>query len=347
MKKTKTYLFKIQLLIYTLLLLVGKNICLSQTPALEYSKYKKEGDKFYEQGSYDAAIRNYILASVEDGYENEKYINEQIVYCRKCINSLTEAEKAINEGNLGKAIISWKEVLNLNAKDNNTKSKLSLNLELYGDKLFDLKKFDYAKIQYIEAIKYNTLSQEIIHVKIKKCDTEINKAEIAKQKAVLPVIESQVGIFNDSAKNADNETPKEKTNKNSGGGVIQTKYRTKAPKIIVTTMVGLGGGAYAYMLNNNWNSKVNAYNIAKNNADALANRGYLAGTESYNKYKIAYDNMAKAKKNHGIFLASLGVSALAGALDIIFIVKKPKSKVVNIGLNNSNSGLAISYIINK
>ncbi|MFD2937110.1 tetratricopeptide repeat protein [Spirosoma flavum] len=113
---------------------------------------------------------------------------------------------------------------------------------------------------------------------------------------------------------------------------------------VFTGLVAVGAGAYAYLLRNDYQSKMSTLNQISQTADPTGG-GVIANSDTYRQYNEAYDAAQAAQQKNGLFKACVGVAALATIAEIYLLVHKPKPRTTALQWKPSSQswGLAISY----
>lgn len=126
--------------------------------------------------------------------------------------------------------------------------------------------------------------------------------------------------------------------------LLRPKYPKRIGLKVFTGLVAVGAGAYAYLLNNDYQTKLSALNRISQTADPSSN-GVIDNPDQYRQYNDAYNAAQAAQQKNGLFKACLGVAAVATLAEIYLLVHKPKprSTVVQWKPSSDSWGLAIRY----
>lgn len=128
-------------------------------------------------------------------------------------------------------------------------------------------------------------------------------------------------------------TEKKSINQDNGSLKNEVKTPKKFPILKGTTaVIGAGAALYALKLNSDWDTKLNAVNLASK------------GT-NYTNYSEAYDDASQFKSSETIRNICVGVAITSLAAEVIMAIKKPKAKKASISFKSSHfsTGIALSY----
>lgn len=129
---------------------------------------------------------------------------------------------------------------------------------------------------------------------------------------------------------------------------IDDLTRPKSPKLaglkVATGLLAIGAGAYAYLLRNDYQSKMGTLSQISQTVDPTGS-GSIANPDDYRRYDDAYNAAQAAQQKNGLFKACLGVAAVATIAEIYLLVHKPKprSSALNWKPSSQSLGLAIGY----
>ena len=114
-------------------------------------------------------------------------------------------------------------------------------------------------------------------------------------------------------------------------------------KLIITSGVGIGAGAYALALNNQWQTKLNTLSKAATTADPT-NVGTITTQSSYNTYKVAFDATKGFQSKQTLRNVCVGIGIGAAAYDAVLLLTKPKSPSrITLRPATDGYGLALHY----
>lgn len=126
--------------------------------------------------------------------------------------------------------------------------------------------------------------------------------------------------------------------------LIRPKYAKRIGLKVFTGLVAVGAGAYAYLLRNDYQTKMNALNQISQTADP-SGTGVISNPDTYRQYNDAYNAAQAAQQKNVLFKACLGVAAVATLAEIYLLVHKPKPRPVAVQWKPSSDswGLAVRY----
>ncbi|GAB4033427.1 tetratricopeptide repeat protein [Spirosoma jeollabukense] len=137
----------------------------------EYDRYKKRGDDFFREGKYFEAKRQYQNCLEVPGFENDKYAKEQIEECATGLALRQKVEDATRQGKNTQVVDLLSQLLNLNPDDAITKNQFADYYEREGNQLFNQKRYQDARNNYTEAIKFaNTTKKETLLIQVRTID---------------------------------------------------------------------------------------------------------------------------------------------------------------------------------
>lgn len=287
---------------------------LAQTPAsttavvdAEYERYKKQGDDFFKAGEYLSARRQYQNCLEVPGFDNDVYAKGQINKCAVGLTMSQQADSTKRQEKNPEALRLYGELLKLNPDDALTKTQLTDLYEREGNKLFNQKQYLVAKTNYTEALRYAT----------------------ATKKETLSIqIENIDRILNTPP------PPPPKPSKRVGLKLF-------------TGAVAVGAGAYAFLLRDDYQSKMGALSQISQTFDPN-NTGVIDNPDNYQQYAGAYAAAEAAQRKNGLFKACVGVAAVAAVAELYLLIRKPKvkSRVSTLRWKPASQswGLAASYI---
>jgi len=309
---------------------------------------KKEGDDLFKKGDYEEALKKYEACLSLPGFSQSAYAKERILLSRQASAFQKDAESAFQRGNGAEGVANLKKILVLNSEDVSTRQKIADYRRQQGDQYFAARQFEEAKKSYEEAIPYaDPRTVGIVSVLIKNAEKEIKaeadkKTEAAKAvKQELKITPKETAETTKSAEKKPNEPvkseiPKQETVKQQPKSLPEIKQtpapgKRLVPKII-TGAIGLGAVGYAYMLNSQYQNK-------------LENYYSFSEPSEYKLRKIAYAEVKEAQSKNGLYKTCLGIAAGAAIVETILFLKKPKTKQSALQLHSSSKswGLALHY----
>lgn len=315
----------------------------------EYDRYKKRGDDFFVQGEYQKAIAQYQNCLEVPNFSNDLYAKERITLANKLATKRQDAFKLLDTGKGEEAISLLKEILESNQNDPITKTALTEYLTSEATKLYTQKNYSAAKARYREAVKY-AAKPDLLLVQIQNCDDFIkNEQKIVQAPPVIkdPIKEETKIVEKPKSPSVTKEAPSPKVEKKTPEPITSLEFKPKRriiPKIVFAA-IGLGAGGYAYLLNNQYQSKLSTLNSIAAATDPDADNLILTPAE-YGQWRSAYDDVKNAQSQSSILKTCLGVAAGAAIVEIILLISKPKQRKLtgfHLQPGNQNIGLAIQY----
>lgn len=320
----------------------------------EYDRYKKRGDDFFAQGDYANALKQYRNCLEVPNFENDTYVKGRIALVTKLSTLRENASKLLNSGKGEEAVEALKQILVENPNEPIAKGMLAEFWTDKATKLYAQKNYVEAKKNYQVALQYVT-KPDLIQVQIQNCDEFIKAQQrsetfvqnaVEKPKEAAPV-QNPVNIAKTQEKPS-LETSKNKVKKETTPPM--TLKSTSSPKRrivpkVLTALVGLGAGGYAYLLNNQYQTKLNKLNSISQTTDPDGDNVILNQT-AFNQWETAYKDVKNFQSNKTTMYACLGIAGAAAITEIILLETKPKTKKqTGLKLNPSNQtiGLALQY----
>jgi hypothetical protein len=113
---------------------------------------------------------------------------------------------------------------------------------------------------------------------------------------------------------------------------------------LLTAAIGVGAGAYAFSLNNQFTSKTNALSEVARTADP-DNDGIITNRADFIKWNTAYNETKEAQGRNGLFKACIGIAAVAALAETYLLIHKPKRKLQRTSIKPASDtwGLAIRH----
>jgi tetratricopeptide (TPR) repeat protein len=115
---------------------------------------------------------------------------------------------------------------------------------------------------------------------------------------------------------------------------------------LFTGAVAAGAGAYAFLLRNDYQSKIGALSQISRTVDPNET-GVIDTPDSYRQYSGAYRAAEEAQQKNGLFKACVGVAAVAVVAELYLLVHHPKAKSSANALHwkpsSQSWGLAVGY----
>lgn len=126
--------------------------------------------------------------------------------------------------------------------------------------------------------------------------------------------------------------------------LVRPKYPKRIGLKVFTGLVAVGAGTYAYLLRNDYQTKLNALNQMGQTADP-SGTGIIDNVDTYRQYDDAYNAAKAAQAKNGLFKACLGVAAVATLAEIYLLVHKPKPRTTAVQWKPSSDswGLTVRY----
>jgi tetratricopeptide (TPR) repeat protein len=235
-----------------------------------------------------------------------------------------DATKLLSAGKGEEAVGLLEQILIENPKDPITKATITKIWQDNANRLFGEKKYEEAKTAYQKAIKYaDEITKSSLSIAIQSSDDKIQAMQLAQQKPKVSPPSNQ---------------PR------PGKIVVIKPNRRIVPKIL-TAVIGLGAGGYAYLLNSQYQTKLNNHNSVSQTTDPDGDNVILTQS-AFNQWETSYKGVKDFQSNKTTMYACLGVAGAAAITEIILLVTKPKSKKqagFNLRPGTQNVGLALRY----
>lgn len=302
----------------------------------EYERYKKRADEFFDRGDYQNALRQYRNCLEVPTYENDPYAKGRIALVEKLVKLRQEGYQSLNAGKGEMAVGFFEQIVAENPKDSITKVNLTDYWTGEATKSYAQQQYEQAKSQYQQALKYAT-KPALIEMQIQNSEAFIKMKAEQVAKTVEPTTKREAELVKGT-----NTSPKVPLDGSGQPGEIVRKEYTGLK--ILTAAVGVGAGAYAYTLNNQYQAKLDEANRMGKSADPDGDNVILTPGE-FNQWQTAYQATTAAKQNRSKFVASLGVVGVAAITEVILMVL-PKSKKptgLRVGANTQQIGVAVRY----
>ncbi len=302
---------------------------------------RKEGDDLFKRGDYEAAQKKYEACLNVPAFGSDAYVKEQIKFSRLAAAFLTDAKNALARGNDLEGLAYLKKILEINSGDPITRRLITEHLQQRGNQQFAKNQFIEAKKSYEEALPYADIQTKAVLANLinttekeLKADTE-KKAEAAKVAKQEPKTAPKEPVA-ETKKTTENK-PTEPIAKQE----VVKKEEAKLPKSpskpsvvpkIITAGVGVGALAYAFVLNNQYQAKLDNFTALSRSAE-------------YRQWRVAYDDVKAARSKNGLMNVCLGVAVGAVIVESVLLFKKPKEKRAALKLNSASQqwGLALQY----
>ncbi|MGA0559286.1 tetratricopeptide repeat protein [Larkinella sp. VNQ87] len=126
--------------------------------------------------------------------------------------------------------------------------------------------------------------------------------------------------------------------------LLRPKYPNRMGLKIAAGVVAVGAGAAAVMLCSDYQSKIRALNRISQGADPN-NTGVIDNPLQYDEYENAYKAAEAASQRRGVFVACVGVAAVATLAEAYLWLKKPKPRMSAFRWQPASQslGLAVWY----
>ncbi len=115
---------------------------------------------------------------------------------------------------------------------------------------------------------------------------------------------------------------------------------------LFTGAVAAGAGAYAFLLRNDYQSKIGALSQISRTVDPNET-GVIDNPASYRQYSDAYTAAEAAQQKNGLFKACVGVAAVAIVAELYLLIHHPKPKssanTLHWKPSSQSWGLALGY----
>lgn len=302
----------------------------------EYDRYKKRADEFFDRGDYQNALRQYRNCLEVPTYENDPYAKGRIALVEKLIKLRQEGYQSLNAGKGEIAVGFFEQIITENPKDSITKVNLTDYWTGEATKSYAQQNYEQAKTQYQKALNYAT-KPALIEMQIQNSEAFIKLKAEQEVKAAEPTTKKET----ESVKATYTSPRVPLGGSEQRGGIVRKKYTGLK---IGVALVGLGAGAYAYTLHNQYQAKLDEADRVGKTADPDGDNVILTPGE-FNPWQTAYQDATAAKQNRSKFVASLGVAGVAAITEIILMVL-PKSKKptgLRVGANTEQVGVAVRY----
>jgi|GEM_PF-1328983 len=316
----------------------------------DYERFKREGDELFKQGEYLKAKYKYKACLVVPNFGNDSYAKGRIDLMDKLITLRENATKLLSAGKGEEAVGLLEQILTENPNDPITKATITKIWQENANRLFGEKKYEEAKEAYQKAIKYaDEITKSSLSIAIQSSDDKIQAMQLAQQKPTQTEPEKK----EEKSKKPEENTVKPDPEK-EGPKVVPPKplrdfgntkpNRRLVPKIL-TAVIGLGAGGYAYLLNSQYQTKLNDLNTVAQTTDPDGDNVILTQS-AFNQWETSYKDVKSFQSNKTTMYACLGVAGAAAITEIILLVTKPKSKKqagFNLHPSTQNVGLALKY----
>ncbi|RDB02384.1 hypothetical protein DVG78_29040 [Runella aurantiaca] len=324
----------------------------------EYDRYKKRGDDFFVQGDYSNALKQYRNCLEVPNFDNDPYAKGRIALVTKLTKLRDDATKLLNDGKGEEAVVLLKQILDENPNDPVTKVTLTDYWSDEATKLYAQKNYIEAKKRYQEALQY-AVKPDLIRVQIQNCDDFIKVQQKpeppvqvvqdkAKEELPAPIKSSVTTSKPIQKKQEVVAEPKKEENKKATAPAITLKptptpKRRIVPKIL-TAVIGLGAGGYAYLLNSQYQTKLNNLSSISQTTDPDGDNVIL-NQSAFNQWETSYKDVKSFQSNKTTMNACLGVAGAAVVAEIIlFALPKPKKQTgFHFHPTTKNVGLALQY----
>ncbi len=312
----------------------------------DYEKFKREGDELFKQGEYLKAKNKYKACLVVPNFGNDSYAKGRIDLMDKLITLRENATKLLSAGKGEEAVGLLEQILIENPKDPITKATITKIWQDNANRLFGEKKYEEAKIAYQKAIKYaDEITKSSLSIAIQSCDDKIQAMQLAQQRPTQTEPEKK----EEKSKNPVKPGPKNEEPKvvlpptQSQRGKIVVINRRLVPKI-VTAVIGLGAGGYAYLLNSQYQTKLNDLSGVSQTTDPDGDNVILTQA-AFNQWETSYKDVKSFQSNKTTMYACLGVAGAAAITEIIlFALPKTKKQTgFHFRPDTQNVGLALQY----
>ncbi len=303
----------------------------------EYERYKKRGDEYFEKGDYQNALRQYRNCLEVPNFENDPYAKGRIELCQRLLKLREEALKALDEGKGDEAVASFEQMLVENPKDSLTKVNLTEYWNFEANELYKEQKYEAAIERYRKALQYAS-RPSFIEMQIQNSESFIKYRKEEEAKAAAAKSKEEPETENVMLDPITITSGKPEPIK-----FVKPKRRIGAK--LLTAAIGVGAGAYAYSLNNSYQTKLDEANRLGKTADPDGDNVILSPGE-FNQWQTAYQETTEAKNDRSKFMASLGVAGAAAITEIILFAlpKSKKDTGLSLGAATQSSGLAVRYI---
>jgi tetratricopeptide (TPR) repeat protein len=309
----------------------------------DYEKFKREGDELFRSGEYDKAKNKYQSCLFVPAFQNDSYAKERIILAEKLKKIREDATKLLSAGKGEEAVGILEQILNENPKDPITKATITKIWQDNANRLFGEKKYEEAKAAYQKAIKYaDEITKSSLSIAIQSSDDKIQAMQLAQQKPIQ--IESEEKLVKPEPEKEKPKVSPPPTQPQPGKIVVIKPNRRLVPKIL-TAVIGLGAGGYAYLLNSQYQTKLNDLNTVAQTTDPDGDNVIL-NQSAFNQWETSYKGVKDFQSNKTTMYACLGVAGAAAITEIILLVSKPKSKKqtgFNLHPSTQNVGLALRY----
>jgi tetratricopeptide (TPR) repeat protein len=302
---------------------------------------RKEGDDLFKRGDYEAAQKKYEACLNVPSFGSDAYVKEQIKFCRLAAAFQTDAKNALARGNGLEGLAYLKKILEINSGDPTTRRLIVEHLQQRGNQQFAKNQYTEAKKSYEEALPYADIQTKAVLANLinttekeLKADTE-KKAEAAKVAKQEPKTTPKEPVV-ETKKTAENKpiepVVKQEVVKKEDAKMPESPSKPSVVPKIITAGVGVGALAYAFVLNNQYQAKLDNFTALSRSAE-------------YRQWRVAYDDVKAARSKNGLMNVCLGVAVGAVIVESVLLFKKPKEKRAALKLNSASQqwGLALQY----
>ncbi|GAB3948241.1 hypothetical protein GCM10028805_22140 [Spirosoma harenae] len=112
---------------------------------------------------------------------------------------------------------------------------------------------------------------------------------------------------------------------------------------VATGAVAIGAGVYAYVLRNDYQTKMATLNEISQRVDPSGS-GVVDNPDTYQQYNEAYLAAQVAQQKHGLFKACLGVAALATLAEVYLFAYKPKLRTSGLHWKPSSQSVGLALV---
>lgn len=295
----------------------------------EYEKYRKEGDELFKKGDYEKATKKFRACLEVPGFSNDTYATGRIRQCDSALKLRQQAQTALVQGQGAQAVEFFKQLLVINANDPLTRQQLADYWTREGNQRYEKGDFAEARSRYEEALRFAD-KPDLLTIQIKNCNDRLAALTPAKPAVTSSetVVSSPVVIQKPPV-----AVPSVSPSAKRGGSGLK----------LVTGAIGLGAGAFAFILNSQYKSKLADLAAVASTADADGDN-VIPNQVLYTQWKTAYDDTKAAQSNSGLFKACVGVAVGAAILETYLFLKKPATnRPVTIRPAAATTGVAIHY----
>lgn len=288
---------------------------------------------------------------VVPNFDNDSYAKGQIALMDKLTTLRESATKLLSAGKGEEAVGLLEQILTENPNDPITKATITKIWQDNANRLFVEKKYEEAKAAYQKAIKYaDEITKSSLSIAIQSSDEKIQAMKSAQQRPIHTEPEKKEEKSKKPEENPvkpepEKEKPKVSPPPPQPGKIVVIKPKRRLVPKILTAVIGLGAGGYAYLLNSQYQTKLNDLSSISQTTDPDGDNVILTQAV-FNQWQTSYKEVKDFQSNKTTMYACFGVAGAAAITEIILLVRKSKPKKqtgLNLHPSTQNVGLVLRY----